>query len=146
MDAFNRVEGANNIYAIGDVALMTTDAKWPHGHPQVAQVAIQQAKHLVKNLLAADAAKWIPFKYWDKGSMAVIGRGKAVLDVGSLHMGGLIAWLGWIFVHVMALVGFRNRMQVLFNWAWKYLSWKNTIRLIIRPYVRRATSVEAPHA
>lgn len=72
--------------------------------------------------------------------MAVIGRGKAVLDMGSLHLGGVVAWFGWLFVHVMALVGYRNRITVLSNWAWKYLSWKNTIRLIIRPYVRRAAN------
>ena len=73
--------------------------------------------------------------------MATIGRYKAVVDVGKLHFGGLVAWLGWMFVHLMSLVGYRNRLQVLFNWAWKYMSWKNTIRLIIRPYVRKATVV-----
>ncbi len=76
--------------------------------------------------------------------MATIGRYKAVLDVRSFHMGGAIAWFGWIFVHVMSLVSFRNRVMVLFNWAWKYMSWKNTIRLIIRPYLRKTTVVE-PH-
>ncbi|MEO8588151.1 MAG: NAD(P)/FAD-dependent oxidoreductase [Flavobacteriales bacterium] len=142
VDAFNRLEGLNNVYALGDIALMTADAKWPNGHPQVAPVAIQQARRLVKNLLRKDPAERKPFVYWDKGSMAVIGRGKAILDVGNIHMGGEIAWMGWLFIHVMGLVGFRNRMMVLFNWAWKYLSWKNTIRLIIRPYVRRTTVTE----
>lgn len=143
VDAFNRLEGSPKIYALGDVALMTTEPEWPHGHPQVAQVAMQQAKHLAKNLLGAPGA-WEPFHYRNLGSMAVIGRGKAVLDMGRIHIGGLIAWLGWLFVHVMGLVGFRNRMQVLFNWAWKYLSWKNTIRLIIRPYLRKAPFIETP--
>ena len=145
VDAFNRIEGSTNIFALGDVALMTSDPKWPTGHPQVAQPAMQQAERLSRNLLLKDVSKWKPFRYKDLGSMAVIGRGKAVFDRGGLHIGGLIAWMGWLFVHVMGLVGYRNRMQVLFNWAWKYLSWKNTIRLIIRPYVRRTTSAEVPN-
>ena len=144
VDAFNRLEGSANIYALGDVALMTADPKWPNGHPQVAQPAMQQAKHLATNLLRRKGEQWKPFHYRNLGSMAVIGRGKAVLDMGSIHIGGLIAWLGWLFVHVMGLVGFRNRVQVLFNWAWKYMSWKNTIRLIIRPYMRHTTVVEQP--
>jgi NADH dehydrogenase len=74
--------------------------------------------------------------------MATIGRYKAVVDFGRLHFGGFFAWLAWMFIHLMALVGYRNRLQVLFNWAWKYMSWKNTIRLIIRPYVRKAAPVE----
>ncbi|HEY0978386.1 MAG TPA: NAD(P)/FAD-dependent oxidoreductase [Flavobacteriales bacterium] len=142
VDAFNRVQGTTNIYAIGDSALMTADPKWPQGHPQVAPTAIQQGRQLVKNLCRAKGEAWKPFVYRDKGSMATIGRYKAVVDVGSFHIGGAIAWFGWIFVHVMSLVSFRNRMMVLFNWAWKYLSWKNTIRLIIRPYVRQATLTE----
>ncbi len=140
VDAHNRVNGTTNVYALGDIALMTSDAKWPNGHPQVAPAAIQQAQLLVRNLLRKDRTTWKPFHYWDKGSMATIGRGKAIVDVGNLHFGGLLAWLAWIFVHVMSLVGFRNRITVLFNWAWKYLSWKNTIRLIIRPYVRRSST------
>ncbi|HNR56144.1 MAG TPA: NAD(P)/FAD-dependent oxidoreductase, partial [Flavobacteriales bacterium] len=83
-----------------------------------------------------------PFTYKDKGSMATIGRYKAVVDAGRVHIGGLVAWLAWMFVHLMALVGFRNRLQVLMGWAWKYLSWRNTVRLIIRPYVRKATVTE----
>ena len=144
VDAFNKVEGTTNVYAIGDVALMTSDPAWPKGHPQVAPAAMQQAHHLVKNLLRAEKER-SPFSYFDKGSMATIGRYKAVLDVRSLHLGGAIAWFGWIFVHVMSLVSFRNRVMVLFNWAWKYMSWKNTIRLIIRPYLRKTTVVE-PHS
>lgn len=138
VDAFNAVTGYEGVFAVGDVALMTADPAYPQGHPQVAQAAMQQARHLAANLLVADRSAWRPFRYRDLGSMAVIGRGKAVFDRGRVHIGGVLAWLGWLFIHVMQLVGFRNRMQVLFNWAWKYLSWKNTIRLIIRPYVRRA--------
>lgn len=144
VDVRNRVEGSGNIYALGDIALMTGDTEWPNGHPQVAPVAIQQAQLLVRNLLTSDRGKWRPFTYWDKGSMATIGRGKAIVEMGRFHFGGLLAWLAWIFVHVLSLVGFRNRMQVLFNWAWKYLSWKNTIRLIIRPYVRHTSPAKPP--
>ncbi len=141
VNGFNTIEGTTNIHALGDVALMTTDPKWPMGHPQVAPVAIQQARRLVKNMLGR-ANERVPFRYSDKGSMATIGRYKAVVDAGNFHMGGALAWFAWIFVHVMSLVSFRNRVMVLFNWAWKYMSWKNTIRLIIRPYVRKTTVTE----
>lgn len=142
VDRFNKLDGIPDVYALGDVALMS-EGRWERGHPQVAPAAVQQAQLLVRNLLRRQNGKALkPFTYRDKGSMATIGRYKAVVDVGSLHIGGLIAWLGWMFVHLMSLVGYRNRLQVLFNWAWKYMSWKNTIRLIIRPYVRKATPVE----
>ncbi len=142
VDRFNRVEGLDGVYALGDVALMV-EGKWTRGHPQVAPPAIQQAKLLVQNLLREQQGEPMkPFTYRDKGSMATIGRYKAVVDAGRFHMGGLVAWLGWMFVHLMSLVGYRNRLQVLAGWAWKYLSWKNTIRLIIRPYVRKATVTE----
>lgn len=136
-DAYNRVEGTANIYAIGDIALDRSDPKWPKGHPQVAPVAIQQARCLAKNLQCGEPAAWKPFAYRDKGSMATIGRYKAVVDIGGVHFGGPVAWFSWLFVHLMSLVGFRSRIMVLTHWAWKYLSWRNTIRLIIRPYVRK---------
>lgn len=141
VDEFSRLNGFGNIYAVGDVALNMTESAWQRGHPQVAPAAIQQATNLAKNLLK-DPSQWTPFKYNDKGSMATIGRFKAVMDRGKLHLSGPIAWFSWIFIHVMSLVSFRNRMLVLFNWAWKFLSWKNTIRLIVRPYVRKATVTE----
>ncbi|MBL7937888.1 MAG: NAD(P)/FAD-dependent oxidoreductase [Flavobacteriales bacterium] len=142
VDRTNQLNGFTDVFALGDVALMT-EGKWERGHPQVAQAAIQQAERLAQNLLRR--SKGLPsedFTYTDKGSMATIGRYKAVVDAGRLHLGGLIAWLAWMFVHLMALVGYRNRLQVLMGWAWKYMSWKNTIRLIIRPYVRNATVTE----
>lgn len=141
-DAFNRVEGTANIYALGDLALDRSDPKWPKGHPQVAPVAIQQASHLAKNLLRKPGETWVPFAYRNKGSMATIGRYKAVVDIGKLKFGGPIAWFLWLFVHLMSIVGFRSRVMVLTHWAWKYLSWKNTIRLIIRPYVRKEYKVQ----
>lgn len=142
VDRFNRLNGIPDVYALGDVALMS-EGRWERGHPQVAPPAIQQATLLAENLMREQAGKALkPFTYKDKGSMATIGRYKAVVDAGRFHLGGLIAWLGWMFVHLMALVGYRNRLQVLAGWAWKYMSWKNTIRLIIRPYVRKASITE----
>jgi NADH dehydrogenase len=146
VDRFNQLKGIADVYALGDVAFMQ-EGKWEFGHPQVAPAAIQQAEMLARNLVRKTEGKPMKqFTYTDKGSMATIGRFKAVLDVGSFHLGGAMAWFGWMFVHLMALVGFRNRLKVLMGWAWKYMSWKNTIRLIIRPYVRRTTSVETPNA
>lgn len=141
VDAFNRVEGTGNIYAIGDIALDSSDPEWPKGHPQVAPVAIQQANRLAGNLLRKDAGQWQPFTYRDKGSMATIGRYRAVVDLGKLQFGGPIAWFLWLFVHLMSIVGFRSRVMVLTHWAWKYLSWRNTIRLIIRPYARKEYTI-----
>lgn len=144
VDALNRVAGTRNIYALGDIALDMSDPKWPKGHPQVAPVAIQQATHLARNLLRKPDSAWVPFTYRNKGSMATIGRYKAVVDLGSLKFGGAVAWILWLFVHLMSIVGFRSRVMVLTHWAWKYLSWKNTIRLIIRPYVRKEYTVDQP--
>lgn len=142
VDRTNQLTGIPDVFALGDVALMS-EGQWERGHPQVAPAAIQQAQLLVKNLQRrTNGQPMQPFTYTDKGSMATIGRYKAVVDAGKFHVGGLVAWLGWMFVHLMALVGYRNRLQVLAGWAWKYVSWKNTIRLIIRPYVRNATVTE----
>lgn len=145
VDRSNVVQGYTNVYALGDIALMEEAPAWPHGHPQVATVAIQHGRHLVQNLLRkADGRAPLPFSYQNKGSMAVIGRARAVVEIGGRSFGGWFAWSLWMFVHVVQLVSFRNRMMVLVNWAWKYLSWKNTIRLIIRPYVRHRTVVSRP--
>ncbi len=138
------LRGQPDIYAIGDVALSTDDPAWPKGHPQVATVAMQQGRYIAGLLAArANGATVDPFRYKHKGSMATIGRARAVADLGSRTIGGWLAWVLWMFVHVIQLVGFRNRITVLFNWAWKYLSWKNTLRLIIRPYVRHGSQVAA---
>jgi NADH dehydrogenase len=138
VDRRNALKHHPDVFVIGDCALMEGDAGWPEGHPQVATVAIQQGRHLVANLKRhANGEPMLPFSYHHKGSMAVIGRRRAVVDIGMRSFGGTFAWMLWMFVHVIQLVSFRNRIMVLVNWAWKYLSWKNTIRLIIRPYVRR---------
>jgi NADH dehydrogenase len=145
VDRTNALLGYPDVFALGDMALMEEPPDWPRGHPQVATVAIQQGRHLLKNLLRRTEGKAMqPFSYKDKGSMAVIGRGRAVVEIGGRSYGGFFAWGIWMLVHVVQLVGFRNRIMVLVNWAWKYLSWKNTIRLIIRPYVRQHTAVSRP--
>lgn len=137
---FNQITGLNNVFAIGDVACIKS-AEYPNGHPMVAPVAIQQADHLSKNLSKISANKsMIPFKYFDKGSMATIGRNKAVVDLPFLHFKGWFAWYVWMFVHLMMLVGFRNRFMVFMNWAWNYITYERAIRLIIRPYKRQFPS------
>ncbi len=131
---FNQVEGYSNILAMGDIALMQTEA-YPHGHPQVAQPAIQQGKLLGKNLMKLIEGKPLkPFVYHDKGTMATIGRNKAVVDLKHYKFAGFFAWFVWMFVHLMALVGFRNRVIVFFNWSYNYINFDKAARLIIRPF------------
>lgn len=134
VNRFNQVEGYDSIFAIGDIALMPTEA-YPQGHPQVAQPAIQQGKLLGKNLLRLTQNKPLkPFTYRDKGSMATIGRNKAVVDLKHYKFAGFFAWFIWMFVHLMSLVGFRNRVIVLFNWTYNYINFDKAARLIIRPF------------
>ncbi|MEO1655154.1 MAG: NAD(P)/FAD-dependent oxidoreductase, partial [Bacteroidota bacterium] len=140
VDDYNRVVGFDNIFAIGDIALMESES-YPKGHPQVAQPAIQQGKllaHNLKKILQNQSLK--PFKYKDKGSMATIGRNKAVVDIGQFRSQGFLAWFLWMFVHLMALVGFRNRILVFINWVWSYFSYDKSNRLIIDPKVPEALS------
>ncbi|MBU2929598.1 NAD(P)/FAD-dependent oxidoreductase [Winogradskyella psychrotolerans] len=134
VNQFNQIEGYPNIFAVGDIALMATEA-YPKGHPQVAQPAIQQGHLLGKNLLRLIINKPLkPFVYKDKGSMATIGRNKAVVDLKHYKFGGFFAWFIWMFVHLMSLVGFRNRVIVLFNWTYNYINFDKAARLIIRPF------------
>ncbi len=133
VDAYNRLEGAKNIFVIGDVAAMLTD-KTPKGHPMLAPVAIQQAKNLAVNfthLLANQPLN--PFAYRDPGVMATVGRNHAVVDLAWIKFRGVIAWFVWLFVHLMTLVGFRNKVVVFVNWAWNYFSYDRGLRLIIKP-------------
>ena len=131
---FNQVEGYNNIFALGDIALMETEA-FPNGHPQVAQPAIQQGKLLGNNLIKLIKGKPLkPFTYHDKGTMATIGRNKAVVDLKRYKFAGFFAWFVWMFIHLMALVGFRNRVVVFFNWSYNYINFDKAARLIIRPF------------
>ncbi len=129
VDQYNRVVGAPDVYAIGDIAMMTTE-KYPHGHPQVAQVALQMGKNLAKNLTRKEPK---PFSYKDKGSMATIGRNRAVVDMGSFHLSGYPAWIAWIVVHLLSLLGMRNRAVVLINWTWSYFTFATGLRLLMRP-------------
>ncbi len=134
VDKFNKVNGFKNIFALGDVALMDSK-EYPKGHPQVAQPAIQQGKHLAKNFIKMlKGYKMEPFEYFDKGSMATVGRNRAVVDFGNLHFGGVIAWFLWMFVHLWFLVGFRNRVVTFFNWTYSYINYDRAARLIIRPF------------
>ncbi len=135
-DRYNRVEGYENIYAIGDIAF-TTEEKYPNGHPQVAQVAIQQAKLLSKNLEAARLNKaQKQFSYKDLGSMATVGRNLAVVDLPRFKFAGFFAWLVWMFVHLMSIVGVKNRLLIFINWTWNYFSYDQSLRLIIKPKVK----------
>ncbi|HKG68998.1 MAG TPA: NAD(P)/FAD-dependent oxidoreductase [Segetibacter sp.] len=137
-DEINRVIGYNNIFAIGDVAAIITP-ELPDGHPGVAQVALQQGRHLAKNLLAIMSGKQPePFKYNDKGAMATIGRNKAVVDIGKAHFHGFIAWVLWCFVHIFSLVGLQNRIVVFINWLGRYFSYNGPSRIIVRPFSRES--------
>ena len=135
VDQFNRIPGLNDVFAIGDQCLQTTDPAYPNGHPQVAQVAIQQAKNLAKNIKRineghADDNSLTPFKYNNLGSMATIGRNKAVVEIGKFHSQGFIAWILWLVVHLRSILGVKNKMMVLLNWLWKYVSYNDSIRMI----------------
>ena len=136
VDEFNKIETLNNVFAIGDIAYMTTDEAFPNGHPMVGTVAQQQGKLLGNNLLKIITNQQPkPYKYFNLGSMATIGRHKAVFEIFGIKMQGYIAWLGWMFIHLMLLVGFRNRLVVFFNWMWNYVSYQRAIRIITRPFV-----------
>jgi NADH dehydrogenase len=134
VNEINMADGYNNIFAIGDVAAMITE-ETPNGHPGVAPVAIQQGKLLAKNLINIIENKPTePFKYFDKGSMATVGRNRAVVDINKIRFQGIFAWFTWMFVHLMTLVGFRNKLVVFVNWVWSYFSYDRGTRLIIRPF------------
>lgn len=146
VDEFNQIKGMENVFAIGDVAMMQTD-ELPYGHPMLAPVAMQQGKHLAKNFRTILANKPMqPFKYLDKGSMATVGRNKAVVDMpGGLHLKGFFAWLVWMFIHIMYLIGFRNKLITLNNWIWSYFTYDKGTRLIIRTFTgetRRKASAD----
>lgn len=129
VDEYNQLKGIKGVYAIGDQSLMITEEK-PKGDPQVAQTAIQQAVALAKNLKAGEHR--FPFKYKDKGSLATIGRNLAVADLPGIHFGGFLAWVLWLFVHLMAILGTKNRLFIFLNWAWSYLTYDQSLRLMIR--------------
>ena len=137
VDANNQVKGAPGIYAIGDTCLLEgVDEKFPQGHPQVAQVAIQQGKNLARNFKAMQSNKPLqPFRYQDRGSMAIIGKAKAVADIPNqkLHFDGFLAWAMWLFIHIMSLINYRNRLKTLYNWSVAYFTNDQSLRMIVRP-------------
>ncbi len=142
VDNYNRLTDVEEIFVIGDQCLQTEE-KFPHGHPQVAQVAIQQANCLGKNLLAALKNKpWKPFAYKDLGSMATVGKKMAVVDLPMISFQGIFAWFVWLFVHLMAILGVRNKLFIFLTWAWKYLSFDPSLRLLIRPRAFKVKELE----
>lgn len=144
VDEFNRIQGVEDVFVIGDQCLQTSDAAYPNGHPQVAQVAIQQAKNLAKNLKlivkGADSSELTAFHYKNLGSMATIGRNKAVVEIGKFRSQGFFAWVLWLVVHLRSILGVKNKMMVLLNWLWKYVSYNDSIRMIT--YATKPREVE----
>jgi NADH:ubiquinone reductase (H+-translocating) len=143
VDEFNQLKDAEGIFVLGDQCLMPT-GNFPKGHPQVAQVAIQQAKNLAQNLNKLTSGKAIvPFTYKDLGSMATVGRKLAVVDLPFLKFQGALAWLTWLFVHLMAILGVKNKLFIFLDWSWNYLSFDPSLRLLIKPkYVRASERKE----
>lgn len=138
VDQYNQVQGLDNVFAIGDICFQTSDAAYPNGHPQLAQVAMQQGTLLAKNLsnrLSNKTQK--AFTYWNKGSMAVIAKYKAVADLPQFSFKGLLAWLGWLLIHLIPIAGFRNKYKLLGNWTWSFLSANSTLRLIIKGVTKK---------
>lgn len=144
-DDICRVAGFQNIFAIGDVAAMITE-ETPKGLPGVAQVAIQMGNHTAKTIMQLiNNEPTVPFKYFDKGSLATIGRNKAVADLGKLKFQGFFAWMIWMFVHLISLLGFRNKIVVFINWVGSYLTYNGGARLIIRRYVTEPIAEKTAH-
>lgn len=133
VDRFNRVKGLKDVYAIGDQCIVEGDEAYPYGHPQLAQVAIQQAKTLAKNLIRQEKGETEqPFSYHNLGTMATIGRKRAVVEIGKLKFGGFFAWLLWLIVHLRSILGVKNKTIVFLNWMWSYLNYKQSLRLILK--------------
>lgn len=128
VDPFSRVVGYDDIFAIGDMSLMVTDEN-PKGHPQLAQVAIQQGRHLAEQLNSGRFDT--PFNYKDKGTMATVGRDMAVADLGKTHFSGFFAWILWMFIHLISILGMRNKISVLIDWIWAYFSYGTSLRLLL---------------
>ena len=138
VDRFNKIKGFDNIFAIGDIAYMETP-KYPTGHPQVANVAINQGKNLAKNFLKKSEKDWQEYEYEDKGSMATIGKHRAVVDLPKLKFQGFFAWYFWMFLHLMLILSVRNKLAIFFNWMWSYINKDSSLRLIILPNKKNKT-------
>jgi len=132
VDRINRVMHYENIYAIGDIAYMETP-KYPKGHPQVANVAINQGKNLAKNFeKAINGRRLTEYEYRNLGSMATVGRNKAVVDLPFIRFGGYLAWYVWMFLHLMLILSVRNKLIIFINWAWNYFTKNSSLRLILK--------------
>lgn len=141
VDEHNRVKGFDNIFSIGDQCIMPEgDPNYPGGHPQLAQVAIQQGKLLARNLKALEKGKSLKsFRYRNLGAMATVGRNRAVAEFSTMKMAGFWAWIMWLVVHLRSILGIRNKSIVLFNWVWNYFSYAQSLRFIV--YARKAKEV-----
>jgi NADH dehydrogenase len=134
-DEFNRVTGLRNVWAIGDICLQQTDPVYPKGHPQLAQVAIQQGRTLAKNFLAIEQGKAVKsFKYFDRGEMAIVGRHNAVVDLfkHKVHLRGFAGLFIWLFIHLVSLVNYNNKIRTLYSWAVAYITRDQALRMIFR--------------
>lgn len=130
VDQYCRVKGTNDVYALGDIALMTTP-DYPAGHPQLAQVAIQQAIMVARDINRGKVTGG--FRYKDKGTMATVGRNRAVVDLNHIHFKGFFAWLTWMVVHLLSLLGMRNKVSVFVDWVWDYFTYSSSTRLLMHP-------------
>lgn len=143
VDAINRIAGTDNVFAIGDIAYQTEE-KWPNGHPQVAQVAMQQGALLAKNLRRlAGGLQPTAFHYRDLGSMATIGRHKAVADLPFWRFQGVFAWMVWLYIHLFSILGLKNKVFIFLNWVWNYVTYDQSLRLVIKPWRREAAKSKA---
>lgn len=138
VNRYNQVKGYDNIFAIGDIAYMETP-KYPQGHPQVANVAINQGKNLAKNFRKSNPKDWEEYEYIDRGSMATIGKHRAVVDLPEFKFQGFLAWYFWMFLHLMLILSVRNKIAIFFNWMWSYFNKDSSLRLIIAPSRKNPT-------
>ena len=129
----NRVKGMTNVFCIGDQSIIEGDKDYPYGHPQVAQVAIQQAVNVARNIQRCEAREdEKPFTYNNLGTMATIGRKRAVAEISRFKFGGFMAWMLWLVVHLRSILGIKNKLSVFLNWVWGYINYKQNLRLILR--------------
>ncbi|WP_312768920.1 NAD(P)/FAD-dependent oxidoreductase [Epilithonimonas sp.] len=138
VDRFNKVKGYDNIFAIGDIAYMET-SKYPQAHPQLANVAINQGKNLARNFKKDSEKDWQEYEYIDRGSMATIGKHRAVVDLPKFKFQGFLAWYFWMFLHLMLILSVRNKLAIFFNWMWSYINKDSSLRLIIAPSKKNPT-------
>lgn len=138
VDRYNKVKGFDNIFAIGDIAYMETP-KYPQAHPQLANVAINQGKNLARNFKKESEKDWTEYEYIDRGSMATIGKHRAVVDLPKFKFQGFLAWYFWMFLHLMLILSVRNKLAIFFNWMWSYINKDSSLRLIIAPSRKNPT-------